>query len=647
MRLILDEEKLLCSGNTMALKDGRNISFRISTYTRVSLSDGCSFLVFAWISWWWCACVSGECALHLPRGGAPTSSSLSHHLLNDVLLAASPASVCITYSDIEKALFATSSKIAVTQPEGEWTPDDLAPVGELLLETSRIIALQHGLTASEVAHYLPQVDMMKTSVASICPAFASPTLCTPGKYRRIDGLCNNVHHPTWGATRSVFQRFLPAAYSDGISAPRQSSARGASLPSPRLVSAMVHRDEGFHDHAATLMLIAWGQLMDHDFTLTAMSLDPVSRNEPQGCCAPPAGLKNPYCLEIDVPHDDRFFGLFRFRCIDFVRGFPGVPQNCRLGQRNQINILTGVIDGNTVYGGTDEEARALRMGVGGLLRHYDHFPGTDMKELLPLKTDIPDEGCIRENGSQLCFLAGEIRVNEQLILTCMHTLLMREHNRVASRLSRLNPHWDDEALYQETRRIVAAIIQHITFNEFLPQLLGRNVMEQYDLILTKKGYWDGYDPSADPSISASFAAAAFRFGHSLLPSSVERWSPSHKFIASKRLHKLIRQPFDLFRAGVLDEYFLGMLNQPAQAMDDSITQEVTHHLFAEPGERHGLDLVSFNVQRGREVGIPGYGAWRFTMTNGNPDAFYVPTWAILKVLRFKFGLVNVLPVCFT
>lgn len=44
--------------------------------------------------------------------------------------------------------------------------------------------------------------------------------------------------------------------------------------------------------------------------------------------------------------------------------------------------------------------------------------------------------------------AGEIRVNEQLILTTMHTLWAREHNRVAKQLNEINPHWDDETLYQ-------------------------------------------------------------------------------------------------------------------------------------------------------------------------------------------------------
>lgn len=49
---------------------------------------------------------------------------------------------------------------------------------------------------------------------------------------------------------------------------------------------------------------------------------------------------------------------------------------------------------------------------------------------------------------------------------------------------------------------------------------------------------------------------------------------------------LIRRPYDLYRAGVFDEYLMGLMNQVAQAMDDSITQEVTNHLFKKEGARY-------------------------------------------------------------
>ncbi|KAG7170792.1 Chorion peroxidase-like 8 [Homarus americanus] len=519
---------------------------------------------------------------------------------------------CITYTAVNEAFLTASEKTAiVSRPKGAWKPEDIAPLGEVLLHTTRILAQRFRLSQQEVWSALPQLDTRKTIIAKHCPDFASSLRCIPSKYRRHDGLCNNLYVPTFASTRSVFSRLVPPAYSDGVGDPRVSVVRGEHLPSPRAVSATVHRDKGFHDHAITLYVVAWGQFMDHDFTLTATPLDPMTRNEPGGCCQPStANQTNPLCLPIHLPPNDPFYSTFGQSCMDFVRAFSGVRMDCRLGVRAPFNVQAGVIDANTVYGSDPVLARKLRLLRGGLMKMNNTLSSLGLKELLPLKLDWPDEGCLRSFPNQYCFEAGDIRVNEQLILTTMHTLWFREHNRLAKSLSRLNPHWNDETLYQETRRIVVAQIQHITFKEFLPLLLGEDVMKQYDLILRRTGYWDGYNPSTDPSMTVAFISAAFRFGHSLLPSAVERWSASHKFIASTRLSRLIRQPWDLFRAGVLDQYYVGLMNQPAQAVDDAVTQEVTNHLFEPPEKNFGIDLVSLNLQRGREMGLPGYTTYR-------------------------------------
>ncbi|CAH0673918.1 unnamed protein product [Spodoptera exigua] len=551
---------------------------------------------------------SSECALYLNGPARSTAYDYSINLLKGNF-GYEGQSNCITYEAINQAYLEARNRILVTLPKGDWKAEHFASVGELILDISINLARRYGLTYEEIEKGLPLIDTSRTLIREVCPPVFSHVECRAGKYRRFDGLCNNLQNPTWGATMAPFQRLIGPLFADGINSPRIAH-HGKDLPLSRVVSRTMHPDEGFHDHAGTVMVIAWGQFMDHDYTLTATPLDPVNRNDPEECCKRPPHLKHPYCNEIRIPDDDYFYRLFGVKCIDFVRGFPSPRPGCRLGSRVPFNTLTGTIDGNTVYGVTEKFARKLRTGFGGLLRMNPVFKEYGLKDLLPLKLDIPDEGCTRPNKNMYCFEAGEIRVNEQLVLTVMHTLMAREHNRIANGLAEVNPHWDDETLFQEARRINIAEIQHITYNEFLPILLGKDVMEKFGLVVEKEGYWDGYDPEVNPDVIASFASAAYRFGHSLLPTAVERWSTAHKFIASKRLSDLIRRPYDLYRAGVLDEYVMGLMNQVAQAMDDSITQEVTNHLFKKVGARFGMDLVSFNMQRGREFGIPGYMEFR-------------------------------------
>ena len=109
-----------------------------------------------------------------------------------------------------------------------------------------------------------------------------------------------------------------------------------------------------------------------------------------------------------------------------------------------------------------------------------------------------------------CFFAGDFRVNEQLNLIVLHTLFMREHNRVATRLASLNPRWSDDTIYQEARKVTVAEYQHIIIKEWLPIIIGRTFMKSYGLFPRESGFSTDYSDSFDPRINNEFAAAAFR-----------------------------------------------------------------------------------------------------------------------------------------
>ncbi len=171
---------------------------------------------------------------------------------------------------------------------------------------------------------------------------------------------------------------------------------------------------------------------------------------------------------------------------------------------NQYSDITAFLDGSQVYGSDATRAAALRTFVGGKLK-------TSALNLLPFNTSglaNADDGPFP--ASQM-FLAGDIRANENIELTSLQVLFMREHNRQAAILAKQHPNWSDEQLYQGARQIVIAEIQSITFNEYLPALLGQGTISRYT----------GYKPNVNPGIAPEFSEAAFRFGHTQLDDDVE------------------------------------------------------------------------------------------------------------------------------
>lgn len=148
----------------------------------------------------------------------------------------------------------------------------------------------------------------------------------------------------------------------------------------------------------------------------------------------------------------------------------------------------------------------------------------------PLQPPDPPGGELCRSGALTtdCFHAGDGRVSEQPGLTAMHTVWVRFHNKVTTVLSKFNPHWTDEKLYQETRKIVYSLVQHITYREFLPIVLGPEVMDLFELRLVRKGFYTQYNSKVNPAIANSFSTAAYRFGHSMVQNSFIRMDHKHR-----------------------------------------------------------------------------------------------------------------------
>jgi len=138
-----------------------------------------------------------------------------------------------------------------------------------------------------------------------------------------------------------------------------------------------------------------------------------------------------------------------------------------LGYREQYNSLTHWLDMSQTYGNDHAKSQELRLGAKGYLN--SSLFSEVKKSYLPYSNGE----CFNVKKGAPCFQTGDIRTNQNLILTSIHTIFMREHNRIAAKLAELNPSWTDEKLYQEARKICIAQYQHILYNEWLPVLIGK------------------------------------------------------------------------------------------------------------------------------------------------------------------------------
>jgi hypothetical protein len=309
---------------------------------------------------------------------------------------------------------------------------------------------------------------------------ASPAAASSFLIRTLDGHDNNLRHSDWGRANTLYLRVAAPNYADHASVM-------AGGPSVRYVSNRVFNDVGqniFSENALTQWAWVWGQFMDHDFGL---------RDETPGESATLAfNAKDP----LETFTND-------FGAMAFART-PVAPGTGTTSPRQHVNTLSSFIDASNVYGVTSARLEWLRVGPVDnnldnngarlMLTADGYLPRVTARgnaasappmDLMGALAGTPDKAIV----------AGDVRANENIALTALHTLFAREHNRIVSLLP---GHLSAEEKFQVARRVIGAELEYITYTQFLPAMGVR--LSPYA----------GYEPMVNPGLSNEFAVVGYR-----------------------------------------------------------------------------------------------------------------------------------------
>jgi len=415
---------------------------------------------------------------------------------------------------------------------------------------------------------------------STCITYNDPFAGSRPMYRTIDGTNNNFDNPEYGSVGSPLFFELPSQYGPN------NSLGGQNRPGTRHISNQLSDEPQDRRDQRLLsgMAYQFGQFLDHDFVLTEGSSEPAY---------------------IPVPDYDPVFagnGIIRF---NRSAGIPGSSP------RQQANIITSYIDASNVYGSDEVVASWLRSHVDGKLKTskgnlvpYNTIDGEFDSDYDPTAPRM-DGDRERNMTPRVVAVTGDFRANEHPNLTALHTIFVREHNRLCDHI-KSQGETDDEIIYQKARKLVGAMMQRIVYEEYLPAF--GVPMDSYS----------GYDSNVRPDIRNTFATAAYRW-HTMVENDIILRNDACEGIGVVELPlktiflnpQILRQ----YGPGVL---LRGLSFHPQYRTDLKVNNGLRNFLL---GQGSGLDLVSINIQRGRDHGLPDYKTVREHYGTGSPSSF--------------------------
>lgn len=407
-----------------------------------------------------------------------------------------------------------------------------------------------------------------SSPLSSPPPVGKPPLpevvCRREKIRKLSGQCTSAFESTWAQSQRPQFSYL-RGHTSTIPA-------GVGLKSAREISNILSDQKAdiLNTKGLNELFVFFGQFIDHNLVATPATEEDFPIVVPAG--------------------DPKFSAGTKLHFVRSTRGFTGEGSNER-----PINTLSSALDLSAVYG--------VNMPRNDYLLEQDStktFTGklkTSAGDLLPFN----DGGFNNAPNSKSArfYLTGDHRANEHPTLTAIHTIFVREHNRLVDVIrtsfpERVVRRLDPKTIYEWARQINIAQFQKIVYEEFLPAIMGRRFLR-----------YRGYRRFVDPTVSDIFAGAAFRVGHTMVGNVVSRRGRSGP-LTPLTMGDVFFREFGLEDTAEVDNLFRGAANQKCQEVDLLVHDVLRNMLFDKvPGEE-GFDLVALNIQRGRDHALPTY-----------------------------------------
>lgn len=474
-------------------------------------------------------------------------------------------------------LLSSKNRNSETLTKLAYDAETYAQIVSKVSETIQVAAGNTQTCCSYENYKIPDSYCQKPSVGPCNPNYP---------YRSLDGSCNNLAYPWWGAANTPYKRLLRPAYDDGFNEMRQKSVLpNYFLPNARLVAITLHKEfptksvwSNYH--------ISFGQSLAHD-----MALSYGARNQDGSALECECGSINEHCYNIPIPDNDYGYKKSNTQCYPFTRDSASVRDyECNYGPREQLNRYSHFLDLGYVYNNAD----SMRWFMGGLLRFSVNARG---EVTFPLKSA---SGCPYAQGA--IYNTGDINAEQNVYLTGTQIVWLRNHNQLAEELSKINVHWDDETLFQQARRINIAQFQHVVYNEFLPALVGPYTNRLYGLEPLTWGYSYNYNPELYSSLSNEFVAAGFRLHFLVSDQQCYADSELKKFNCHSIYQGFANSTSSCYG---IDDVIRGQLATESYYATPQLSWSMNHVLLKKQSS-----IGVLNIQRGRDHGLRSYNDYR-------------------------------------